>query len=171
MTLRTRSIAMLAANSAFASILSRALEDDRGYRVPSFATAAALTTFMRISPVDIVVLDAELEGPAATDIARGLRDHPRLANPAFSLIVLTRTAKAFHRPFLVAGADIVLQKPVAPAQLLECIDGLLFPQRQRATASFGAAAPVLDQLVDAAPAIQQRYDNVIPLFGEGRKPR
>ena len=47
MTARMRSVAILAANKAFASILADVLEAERGYRVPCFTQAAALMTAMQ----------------------------------------------------------------------------------------------------------------------------
>ena len=124
-----KAVAILAANPAFAAILSRALEQDGGYRVTSFSSVEMLTTFLRISPVDVVVLDTDLPGAPAIDIARGLRNHLKLATSAFEIVALTRAAAAFHKPLLAAGIDAVLEKPVTPQQLLSCIDGLTEVQR------------------------------------------
>ena len=115
MTSRVHSVAILAANKAFTSILSDVLQAERGHRVPCFSEAAALTTFLVISPVDVVVLDADAEG--GRELAQQLRKHSRLANPFVQIVALTRANPAFHRPLLTAGADLVLQKPVAPARL------------------------------------------------------
>lgn len=112
MTSRTRSIAMLAANPAFAAILGRSLEEEGGHQVASFTGIEALTTFLRISPVDLVVLDTDMPGAPAIDIAKGLRSHARLASTEFAIIALTHTPEPFHKPLLAAGIDAVLVKPV-----------------------------------------------------------
>lgn len=165
MTSRTRSIAMLAANPAFAAILGRSLEQEGGHQVASFAGIEALTTFLRISPVDLVVLDTDLPGAPAIDIARGLRTHLRLASTEFSIVALTRTPEPFHKPLLAAGIDAVLVKPVVPVDLIACVDSLFAPRRAVAMAQQASARPLVHA---AAPA---RIGNVIPLFGEGRAPR
>jgi DNA-binding response OmpR family regulator len=163
---RALSIALLAANPALAGILARALEIDGGHKVATFEGIEALTTYLRIAPVDVVVLDAELPGAPAIDIARGLRAHVKLASDDFEIVVLTQTPIAFHRPLLAAGIDEVLQKPVTPARLLAVIDGLCQPEREVAVGN-GPMVPVFTGH-HAQPA---RTGNVIQLFGEGRKPR
>jgi CheY-like chemotaxis protein len=158
----TTTIAMLAANPAFAAILSRTLEEDGGYRVASFTSVEQLTGFLRATPAAIVVLDTDVPGAPAVDIARGLRQHVKLANPAFSVVAVTRAAPAFHKPLLTAGIDDVLQKPVVPAQLLACM-ARLAPSPAPARSARRAFSPM--------PLKLERVGNVIPLFGEGRMPR
>jgi CheY-like chemotaxis protein len=162
---RALSIAMLAANPALAGILSRSLELDGGHRVATFEGVEALTTYLRLTPVDVVLLDTELPGAPAIDIARGLRAHLRLASDDFAIVALTQTPAPFHRPLLAAGIDRVLSKPVSPARLLLAVEELCVPEREvavgngpRVPAFTGAASPV-------------RVGNVIPLFGEGRERR
>jgi CheY-like chemotaxis protein len=164
-TAHSKAVAILAANPAFAAILSRALEQDGGYRVASFSSVEMLTTFLRISPVDVVVLDTDLPGAPAIDIARGLRNHLKLATSAFEIVALTRAAVAFHKPLLAAGIDAVLEKPVTPQQLLACIDGLT--QVERAVAVQQQATTMV-RAFEPRPQPAQRVGNVIPLFGEGR---
>ncbi len=165
MPYRPISVAMLAANPALAGILARALESDGGHKVATFEGIDALTTYLRLTPVDVVVLDTELPGAPAIDIARGLRAHLKLASDDFSIVALTQTPAPFHRALLAAGIDEVLQKPVTPARLLAVVDMLCTPAREVAVANgpmpaFGGHHP--------APV---RSGNVIPLFGEGRRPR
>jgi CheY-like chemotaxis protein len=168
MTSHSKAVAMLAANPAFADILCRALEHDGGYRVASFTSVEMLTTFLRISPVDVVVLDTDLPGAPAIDIARGLRNHVKLASSAFEIVALTRAAAKFHKPLLAAGIDAVLEKPVVPKQLLECIDGLVQVDRHVAVQP---ERPVMVRAFQPRPAPAERVGNVIPLFGEGRVAR
>lgn len=169
MTSQPKAVAILAANPAFAAILSRSLEVDGGYRVANFSSVEMLTTFLRISPVDVVVLDTDLPGAPAIDIARGLRNHVKLASSAFEIVALTRAAAAFHKPLLAAGIDAVLEKPVTPGQLLECIDGLV--QVERIAAVQHQATTTMVRAFEPRPVPAQRVGNVIPLFGEGRTAR
>ncbi len=163
MTSRVHSIALLAANTAFTSILADVIEAERGHRVPCFSHAAALMTFLVISPVDVVVLDADAEG--ARDLAQQLRRHPRLANPFARVLALTRANPAFHRPLLSAGADLVLQKPVAPVRLLAAIDSLLIGE-ERSVVNW--AGPALSASTSHADARPFRTDNVVQLFPGSR---
>lgn len=169
MTSHTKAVAMLAANPAFAAILCRSLEQDGGYRVASFSSVEMLTTFLRISPVDVVVLDTDLPGAPAIDIARGLRSHMKLASSAFEIVALTRAAVAFHKPLLAAGIDAVLEKPVTPGQLLDCVDGLM--EVERAVAVQQQPTMTMVRAFEPRPVMAQRVGNVIPLFGEGRTAR
>jgi DNA-binding response OmpR family regulator len=166
MSFRPLSVAMLAANPALAGILARALETDGGHKVATFEGIEALTTYLRLTPVDIVVLDTELPGAPAIDIARGLRAHLKLASDDFSIIALTQTPAPFHRPLLVAGIDAVLQKPVSPARLLATVDSLTTPEREVAMAN----GPMV-QVFEGSHSAPTRVGNIIPLFGEGRRPR
>lgn len=166
MTSRPLSIALLAANPALAGILARALEVDGGHKVATFEGIEALTTFLRIAPVDVVVLDTELPGAPAIDIARGLRKHLKLANDDFAIVALTQTPAPFHRPLLAAGIDEVLQKPVTPARLLAVIDDLGEPQREVAVGN----GPMV-KVFEGSHVSPARVGNVIPLFGEGRERR
>ena len=173
MSPHTRSIAMLAANPAFAGILCRALEQD-GHRVANFTGIETLTTFLRISPVDVVILDTDIPGTPAIDIARGLRNHVRLASGAFDLVALTRATEAFHAPLIAAGIDVVLTKPVSPVQFLACINGLTGSRRGQAPASTGHRAASAfarppaprphESLVRVPPAAREHSGNVIQLF-------
>ena len=165
---RSLSIAMLAGNPAFRGILQRALELDGGHKVASFEGIEALTTYLRISPVDVVVLDTELPGAPAIDIARGLRQHMKLAAPDFYIVALTRTPAPFHKPLFSAGIDRVLMKPVTPGTLLGTVEALF--EAERAVATANAPAPGVRPFdgMDRSPV---RVGNVIPLFGEGRERR
>lgn len=159
MTSRVHSVALLAANNAFTSILADVLKAERGHRVACFSQTAALQTFLVISPVDVVVIDADADG--ARDLAQQLRRLPRLANPFLRFVALTRANPAFHRPLLAAGADLVLQKPVAPARLLEAIDSLLLGEERSVVNWAGPALAATSGHGEARPA---RTDNVVQLF-------
>lgn len=162
---RALSIAMLAANPALAGILARSLEVDGGHRVATFEGVEALTTYLRLTPVDVVLLDTELPGAPAIDIARGLRAHVRLASDDFAIVALTQTPAPFHRPLLAAGIDRVLSKPVSPARLLLAVEEVCAPKREVAVGN----GPRVQVFTGSAP--QVRVGNVIPLFGEGRARR
>lgn len=166
MTSRPLSIALLAANPALAGILARALEIDGGHKVATFEGIEALTTYLRITPVDVVALDTELPGAPAIDIARGLRMNLKLASDDFAIVALTQTPAPFHRPLLAAGIDEVLQKPVTPARLLAVVEVLCEPEREVAVGN----GPMV-KVFEGSHLSPVRVGNVIPLFGEGRKPR
>lgn len=161
MTSRVHSIAILAANKAFSAILADVIHAERGHRVPCFSEVEALKTFLVISPVDVVVLDADAEG--GREFAQQVRRHPRLANPFVQIVALTRANPAFHRPLLAAGADLVLPKPVAPARLLATVDGLLAGE-ERSVVNW--AGPILSPLSTNQAGVSS--DNVVQLFPRDR---
>jgi DNA-binding response OmpR family regulator len=168
---RSLGIAMLAGNPAFGGILQRALQDDGGHKVASFEGVEALTTYLRIAPVDVVILDTELPGAPAIDIAGGLRQHMTLATPDFYILGLTRTPTPFHKPLLAAGIDRVLTKPVTPSTLLAEVEALFETHRAVATANAPAAIGLGVRPFDGGAIPPARVGNVIPLFGEGRERR
>jgi DNA-binding response OmpR family regulator len=155
--LPSRSIFLLAGNPAFGAILSQALTSD-GYEVASFTSVSKLATYLKYSTVDVVVLDTDVPGAPAVDVARGLRQNVQTESENFSIVALTRASAAFHKPLLAAGVDAVLNKPVTPAEL---------------SALLRRIAPISAEVVTPTfrPAPMQRVGNVIPLFGEGRMPR
>ena len=163
---RSLGIAMLAGNPAFAGILQRVLREDGGHRVASFEGIEAMTAYLRTSPVDVVILDTDLPGTPAIDIARGLRQHARLASADFRIVALTRVPGSFHKPLRTAGIDRVLPKPVTPATLLATVEGLFEVERAIAT---GTGSTI--RAFEATSTPQVRVANVIPLFGEGRERR
>lgn len=124
MTLKLRSIAVLAANPAFASILSRTLEDGGMHRVPVFETLPALSTFLRIAPVDLAILSLDAPWSELVHIVRGLKAAPHNANPLLEVIVLTHAPPLVQAPART-GIAAVLSKPVAPAELMAAVEDVL----------------------------------------------
>ncbi len=163
---RALSIAMLAANPALAGILARSLELDGGHKVATFTGIEALTTYLRLTPVDVVLLDTELPGAPAIDIARGLRSQLKLASDDFAIVALTQTPTPFHRPLLAAGIDRVLSKPVSPGRLLLAVEELCAPEREVAVSN-----GTMVKVFTGSSVSPVRVGNVIPLFGEGRERR
>ena len=164
MPMRSRSIAVLAENPAFASILSHALEDAGDYRVPVFSSIEGLSTFLRIAPVDVAVLDIDMPWTSIVGTARAIKTHPRLANPFLEIIVLTRAVPIGGA---TAGTSIaaVLGKPVTPGQLIDSIETVLAattPGRPQPPRHVPPPRP--RPSLSPATAIGRR-DNVIQLFG------
>lgn len=154
-----KNIAFLANNAALSAILAQTLENEPALCVYRFETLDALTSFMRICPLDLAILDADSIAGGVTEALRGLRKSPGLASDDFEMVVLTRAGAAFHRPFHDSGANEVLSKPVMPQRLLRHVFarlGLNRPDHRRRR-RLGA---------DHVPA---RPDNVIQLFAGERQ--
>jgi DNA-binding response OmpR family regulator len=171
--MRPAAIAFLAENPALSALLGKGLED-AGSRAAIFSDPDSFVTYLRIAPVDLVVLDGDSRGFAVADFAWSLKTHPKLASQHFLIVALTRAEPAFRSELRAGGVDLVLGKPIGATQLLlaaEQIDRRInLPPRapRQANASIAArrafAAP---QPLHVAPP---HSDNVIPLFANGRRP-
>lgn len=167
----TRKIAFLVANTAFGDIVGGDLRGDARLQVYAFQTIEAVMTFMRIAPVHLVLLDADSLRTDAATAVNALRRQPRLVNDAFSVMMLTRAAPAFHEALLAQGVDVAHSRPVSPARLLDSVltelnlhpagpmvDGTYRgPDRRRPRGALRTSLP------------QIRHGNVIPLFGQRSK--
>lgn len=161
--------AILAANPALTSILAKPLESEAGLGVCEFETSEALMTFMRISPLDLVIIDADSTAMPAADFVRALRANRRLASTHFEMIALTRAAPPFHQALLDAGFDEVLAKPVPTADLLAAVARRLAQGRSPVTWDGIYRGPERRSLrrfrQGTAATREVRPTNVIPLFG------
>ena len=167
----TRKIALLAANPAFGAIAGAGLQSEARLKVYTFETLDAVTTFMRISPIDLVILDADGLPADVTASVASLRRQPRRIQQDLSVMLLTRAAPAFHPALLVQGIDVIHGKPVSPARLLDSVktqlhmraagtvvDGVYRgPERRRRNGIVRAASPAI------------RQGNVVQLFGPTTK--
>lgn len=163
MSSQQKSVAMLAANPAFASILSSGLEES-SYRTTVFSSLPALSTFLRIAPVDVAVLNLDTTWAETVSIVRALKAMPRLANPLVDVIVLAHAVPLVHS-LEGTGIASLLVKPVTPAQLAHAISTLLeaIPDVRRAAPRHVPAS--LRTATGPARMPVTRQGNVIPLFG------
>jgi len=148
---RSLDIALLAGNPAFCAILRSSLAGDRGHRVAGFQGVEAFADYLRMAPLDVVILDGDLPGAPILDIARGLRRHVGVGKPDLCVLALVRAGTSSHADLLAAGVDCVLTKPVHPAVLLHAIEARF--EGGEHEVPWGA-----------------RPGNIVPLFGEGREP-
>jgi DNA-binding NarL/FixJ family response regulator len=140
-------VAVLVGNPALRAILTMTLAAAPHLRLRDCDSLAALESHLRLAPVDLVVMDLDL------DAARLLRGLPPESAPRFDLVVLASDADAgLPARCREAGIDEVLLKPLSPRYLLERVLSRL---ARRVT----LAAPLAPQLHWA-----QFGDNVIPLF-------
>jgi CheY-like chemotaxis protein len=158
-----KTIAMLAANPALASIFSSALEDG-DHRTAVFSSLPALSTFLRIAPVDVAILNLDMPWTEMVQTVRALKAGPRSANPLLKVIVLTH-AVPFVGSLAGSGIAALLVKPVTPAKLTAAVTELLGD-----TVPAQPATPRHIPLARRVPAPREpgagvRQGNVIPLFG------
>jgi len=160
-------VAVLAANPALSSILTMVLAGCPTLRVRLFESQAALTTYMRLAPVDVLVTDFDCADAPANEVADALRHDTRLFRRDFSIIALTRTVtETTKRAAVSTGIDEVIVKPMSPRYLLERVLARL----RRGEAPVGGATYRGPErrnrmAMPRVPAYNRSTDNVVALFG------
>lgn len=164
MNSRARSIALLAANPALASILSRTLTEEAKHRVAAFAALPALSTYLRITPVDVAVLSLDLPWNELVAIVRGLKVAPHSANPLIEVIVLTH-AVPLAASLTDTGISAVLAKPVSPQKLLDAVSEALAAERAPGPRRVRPAVPARRPTPARQPTTRGPAAKIIQLFG------
>ena len=153
----TKVVAILVSNPALSSILSAMLASASSLRVRPFEAQLALTTYMRLAPVDLIVADFDGDAPADR-VARDLLADTRLERRDFQFIALASKVTGDVRNASVgAGIDEIILKPMSPKYLLERVLSRL--ARRAAAQQLRKPVPV------------QWPANVIPLFGQTPQPQ
>jgi len=156
MAYRPKVVALLVANPALCSILSMVLASVPSLRVRPFESQVALTTYMRLAPVDLVVTDFDCDEAPADRLARDLHDDARLERRDFQVIALASTVTPETKRISIrAGIDEIIVKPMSPKYLLERVLSRLAPRAAR---------------LPPRPAPLPVGGNVIPLFGPRPQP-
>jgi two-component system phosphate regulon response regulator PhoB len=152
MTEPAKVVAVLVANPALSSILSMVLASVPTLRVRPFDTQLALTTYMRLAPVDLIVSDFDSDKSPADRVARELHADTHLERADFQMIALaSRVTTETQRDSIRAGIDEIIMKPMSPKYLLERVLARL--NRRSTPPPRPPARP--------AP----HTGNVVPLFG------
>jgi two-component system, OmpR family, phosphate regulon response regulator PhoB len=153
----TKIVAILVSNPALSSILSAMLASAPSLRVRPFESQLALTTYMRLAPVDLIVADFDGE-VSADQLARDLRADTRLERHDFQLLALaSKVTNQVRDASVGAGIDEIILKPMSPKYLLERVLSRL------------ARVAARQQLRKPAPV--QWPANVVPLFGRQPQPQ
>lgn len=119
MASNTAVVAILVSNPALSSLLAATLASSPTLRIRPFESEVALTTYMRLAPVDIVVADFDGD-PAADQLAKTLRADTRFERRDFQVIALSsRINSGIKAASLRAGVDEIIVKPMSPKYLLE----------------------------------------------------
>jgi two-component system phosphate regulon response regulator PhoB len=152
-------VAVLVSNPALSSILSMVLASVPSLRVRPFESQLALTTYMRLAPVDLIVSDFDSEKAPADRVARELHGDVSLERHDFQMIALASEVTAETKEASISsGIDEIIVKPMSPKYLLERVLSRL---QRRVTPP-------------PRPAARPRPDftgtNVIPLFGRNLQP-
>ena len=162
-----KTIAVLVANPALSSILTMVLASVPSFRVRPFDSELALTIYMRLAPVDLVVTDFDAENARADLVTRDLRDDGGIERPDFQVIALASSVTPETKNLCIkAGIDEVIVKPMSPKYLLERVQSRL---KLRAPAQ--ASLPQAVRRITPKPTAGASFragNNVIPLWPHDR---
>lgn len=117
----TKRVALLAANPAFADLITSGIKAEADFLVFCFGSLEALGTFARVSPIDLMIVDGDSVGADRLAAVTAVRDQPRRAGLEPKLVLLTRAAQEFDESLLARGFDAVVRKPASPADLLAAV--------------------------------------------------
>lgn len=143
-----RTIAVLVPNEALSAVLAMVLAASPRLRVRPFHSDLALTVYMRMAPVDCVVVDFDSQVVRGDLVVRALRADPGIESRRFVAIALASAVGPETRARATAGgvAEVIV-KPMSPRYLLE-----------RVLARLDGHEPSLRSYRPRLP------ENVIPLF-------
>lgn len=175
LTTRPKTVAILAANPALTSVLTMVLAGDSRLRVRPFDSEAELFAYMRIAPLDLVVVDFDREGRPAYEMVEAIRLDPRFISRDLPVIALTRSiTPPMRHQAISAGIDEVLVKPMSPRHLLQRVQARLINRSVVGLLGSGYRGPERrDRVPMQKPQPQptrRATDNVVPLFPDRRKP-
>ena len=163
-----KTVAILAANPALSAILTMVLASDSRLRVRPFGSEAELIAYMRIAPLDLLIVDFDRSGRPAYEMVEGIRLDPTLTSRDLPVIAMTRAITPPMRDQAIsAGIDEVVLKPMSPRHLLQRVQARLL-NRSVVGALGGYRGPdrrdrVPNRPMDGHPH-RRMTDNVIPLF-------
>ena len=168
-----KTIAIMAANPALNALLSMVLAGDHRLRVRPFDSEAELFAYMRIAPLDMLVVDFDREGRAAYEMVEAIRLDPGFVSRDLPVIALTRAiTPPMRQQAISAGIDEVVVKPMSPRHLLQRGQARLLSRSVVGALGFGYRGPERrDRVPLPAPEPHpgRRYsDNVVPLFPDRR---
>lgn len=113
-------VAILTATTAFSSILHMILSARGELRVRLFENEAALSLYMHIAPVDLLVCDYDDSEAGAAQLVPRLRSKAAIARKDFQVIAMSKViTPAMKAECIRAGIDEVVVKPMSPRYLEE----------------------------------------------------
>ena len=148
-----KTVAILVGNPALSSILSMVLAASPNLRVRAFESLRALTTYMQLAPVDLVVVDFDCKEAPAPEAARTLYSDMDIS-PRFDVVALASEVSAeVKQASIGSGIDEIIVKPMSPRYLLERVLSRLHRKAARPAPRPAESRPL--------------PNNVVPLFPNG----
>jgi two-component system, OmpR family, phosphate regulon response regulator PhoB len=168
-----KTIAILAANPALTALLAMVLAGDSRLRIRPFGSEAELFAYMRIAPLDLLVVDFDREGRPAYEMVEAIRLDPTFVSRDLPVIALTRTVTPpMRQQTISAGIDEVVIKPMSPRHLLQRVQARLVNRSVVGVLGAGYRGPERRNrglVRTPQPHPTRRYtDNVVPLFPDRR---
>jgi two-component system phosphate regulon response regulator PhoB len=175
LTTRPKTVAILAANTALTAVLTMVLAGDTRLRVRAFESESELFAYMRIAPLDMLVVDFDREGRPAYEMVEAIRLDSGFVSRDLPVIALTRSiTPPMRHQAISAGIDEVLVKPMSPRHLLQRVQARLMSRSVVGLLGSGYRGPDRRDRIPTprnAPLPTRRStDNVISLFPDRRKP-
>lgn len=172
MTASGKTIAILAANPALGAVLTMVLAGDSRLRVRPFDSEAELFAYMRIAPLDMLVVDFDRDGRPAYEMVEAIRLDGSFVSRDLPVIALTRAiTPPMRQQAISAGIDEVVVKPMSPRHLLQRVQARLLKRSVvGALGSYrGPERRNRTPIRSPQPHPARRFsDNVIPLFPDRR---
>ena len=163
-----RTVAVLVANPALSSILSMTLAGSSTLRVRPFDSQLALTTYLHLAPVDLIVADFDSVPSRADHLAEDLRRDDKLERRDFQLIALASELTTETKAASIhAGIDEIIMKPMSPKYLVERVLARLAKRSPAAK----PLAPVSKSAIKPKEGWAKFGDNVVPLFARTPEPQ
>ncbi len=133
------------------------------FRVRPFESELALITYMRLAPVDVVVIDFDSASARADRVSRDLRADESIPQHDYQVIALASVVSPETKSLCIAsGIDEVIVKPMSPKYLLERVQSRL-ARRAASRSGNRQARPLPGRRPDFS-----QYGNVIPLWTRER---
>lgn len=176
MTAPGKKVAILAANPALTAVLTMVVAGDSRLRVRPFESESELFAYMRIAPLDMLVVDFDREGRPAYEMVEAIRLNPGFMSRELPVIALTRAiTPPMRQQAISAGIDEVVVKPMSPRHLLQRIQARLINRSVIGALGLGYRGPDRRaRMPNPRPQSNpgRRYtDNVVPLFPDRRAAR
>ncbi len=145
-----------------------ALTND-GYRnIRAISRLSLLTEILNTTGADLLILDVDMPDGDATELVRDIRSGKVGKNPFIAIIVTSwQSDRQLVRRVIDSGADTLLVKPLAPAQLFARIENIV-SGRSLFVVTADYLGPDRRDRLNAAGPTQYRVPNTLKEKLEGR---
>jgi CheY-like chemotaxis protein len=104
--------------------------EGEGFEIHEAPDGDQALTAVRREPPDLVLLDMSIPGTAGPDVLAAMKGDPATAD--VRVIVVTASGEEGRSAAIAGGADHYFTKPFSPIALLQAVEQVLGPGRDRA---------------------------------------